>query len=60
MILTTGANESMKPVHDRMPLVLDQEEVLEWMLEDAGTKRLLKKTPCLLERKTDYEQICLF
>ena len=40
--------------------ILDQEEVLEWMLEDAGTKRLLKKTPCLLERKTDYEQICLF
>lgn len=60
VILTTRANESMKPVHDRMPLVLDQKEVLEWMLEDAGTKRLLGKTPCLLERKTDYEQMCLF
>ncbi|MDE7259344.1 MAG: SOS response-associated peptidase [Lachnospiraceae bacterium] len=27
VILTTAANESMNPVHDRMPLLLEQDEI---------------------------------
>ncbi|HET6421203.1 MAG TPA: SOS response-associated peptidase [Geobacteraceae bacterium] len=30
-ILTTGANELIKPVHDRMPLILDREDAELWL-----------------------------
>ncbi len=60
VILTTAANASMKQVHDRMPLVLERREITEWMLDDAKTEGILHKIPCLLERKTDYEQLRLF
>ena len=60
VILTTGANASMKPVHDRMPLILEREEIGEWMLDDTKTEDILRKVPCLLERQSDYEQMSLF
>lgn len=60
VILTTTANASVKPVHDRMPLILERQELAEWMLDDTKTAGILHKTPCLLERKTDYEQLSLF
>lgn len=60
VILTTAANESMEPVHDRMPLILEPDEVGPWIWDDERTKSLLEKEPCLLERRTDYEQMTLF
>lgn len=60
VILTTAANASMEPVHDRMPLILEREEIAQWILDNAKTESILHKIPCLLERKTDYEQISLF
>lgn len=60
VILTTAANTSMKPVHDRMPLILEREKITEWMMDDTKTEGILHQTPCLLERKTDYEQMSLF
>lgn len=60
VILTTAANTSMEPVHDRMPLILEQDEIVEWVLDDTKTERILHQTPCLLERKADYEQMSLF
>ena len=60
IILTTKANASVSPVHDRMPLILERQEVAEWIFHDAKTANILHKTPCLLERKTDYEQLSLF
>lgn len=60
VILTTAANESMKPVHGRMPLILEQEEILPWIFDDKKVEQILQKTPCLLERKTEFEQISLF
>lgn len=60
VILTTAANATMKPVHDRMPLILEREEIAQWILDNAKTESILHKIPCLLERKTDYEQISLF
>ena len=60
VILTTAANASMEPVHDRMPLILERQEIAEWMLDDTKMEGILQKTPCLLERKTDYEQLNLF
>lgn len=60
VILTTAANASMEPVHDRMPLILERQEITAWMLDDTKTEGILYQTPCLLERKTDYEQLSLF
>ena len=60
VILTTGANDSMKPVHDRMPLILEEKEIVPWILDEEEAEGLLHKTPCLLERRSDYEQLTLF
>ena len=60
VILTTGANASMEPVHDRMPLILEQKEISPWILDDEKAQNMLCKTPCLLERRSDYEQLTLF
>ena len=60
VILTTEANESMKSVHDRMPLLLEPDEIEKWLFEDSLTENFLQKTPALLERRTDFEQMSLF
>lgn len=60
VILTTAANASMEPVHDRMPLILERREITEWVLDDTKMEKILHKSPCLLERETDYEQMSLW
>lgn len=60
VILTTGANESMQPVHDRMPLILEPDDIMPWIFDKGETKAFLHKTPCLLERRTEFEQMRLF
>lgn len=60
VILTTEANPSVSAVHDRMPLVLEPKEVEDWILDDGSLEFLLHKTPNLLNRKADYEQMRLF
>ncbi len=60
VILTTAANASMQPVHDRMPLILEPDEIVPWILDDGKTEQILHKTPCLLERRCEFEQISFF
>ena len=60
VILTTEANDSMRPVHDRMPLILERDEIHKWLNEDQMVEDFLQKTPALLERRVEYEQINLF
>lgn len=60
VILTTAANESMRPVHDRMPLILERDEIQPWLREDGQMEAFLRKTPALLERQVDFEQMNLF
>ena len=60
VILTTQANASMAPVHSRMPLVLEREQVREWILDSKKTKELLGQEPPQLERDCEYEQQTLF
>lgn len=62
-ILTTGANASMRPVHDRMPLLLSEEEITGWVGQGDLAARLLKKIPPDLKREKQdggYEQLSLF
>ena len=50
VILTTAANASMKPVHDRMPLVLTEEEGCSWLWDSEAAGRILSQKPEELER----------
>lgn len=60
VILTTEANPSVKPVHDRMPLILERSELEGWVTDDCAAEYFLHKTPALLEREAEYEQMSLF
>ena len=44
VILTTAANSSVSPVHDRMPVILDRGELEEWVLDPQAAMLLLRKT----------------
>ena len=59
VILTTQANASMQPIHDRMPLILERDEVADWLYQDAAAGKILYKSPPLLERRSEYEQMSL-
>lgn len=60
VILTTEANRSMIPVHSRMPLVLEKEQVKDWILNREMTEELLGQIPGELEKSCEYEQQTLF
>jgi putative SOS response-associated peptidase YedK len=38
-IITTDANELMKPIHDRMPVILHRDDEREWLNNDAGIEQ---------------------
>ncbi|MDD3140765.1 MAG: SOS response-associated peptidase [Lachnospiraceae bacterium] len=56
VILTTQANETMAPVHDRMPLIIEPEELETWLYQESGMKELLHKKPISLSRVAGYVQ----
>lgn len=63
VILTTEANESVRGVHERMPVILTRQEIKEWVLDDGRTAELLKKEgPELVSVRPveEYEQLTLF
>lgn len=39
-IITTGANDTLAPIHDRMPVVLEQDDWASWL--DTGPVSLLR------------------
>ena len=56
IILTTQANPSVRLIHHRMPLILEKEELEEWVWEDRSVEKFLKKIPGLLECRQEYRQ----
>lgn len=60
IILTTQANESAASVHERMPLVLEEGEVDDWVLDDGFTEIALRKVPPMMGHRQEYEQQRLF
>ncbi len=50
VILTTEANESMKPVHNRMPVILDKSELESWVFDNDFMRYVLERTPVELMR----------
>lgn len=59
-ILTTAANDSMKDVHHRMPLVLKREQVSPWLEQPDTAGDFLHMTPPALVRTSADAQIRLW
>lgn len=59
-ILTTQANNSMREVHERMPLVLEKEQIETWINDPKATEYFLSMTPPLLNKKRLDNQIGLW
>ena len=60
VILTTAANGSMKPVHDRMPLALRRDQIEPWLTDAEKTDEILSQTPEELSVYREFEQLSLF
>lgn len=59
VILTREADEVVRPVHSRMPLLLTAEQVPEWICSNEKVEELLKIPPTDLYCEKDYEQLSL-
>lgn len=44
-ILTTAANDSVKPVHNRMPLILNKKNLRQWIYDTNYALNFIKETP---------------
>ncbi len=60
MVLTTQANASVRPVHHRMPLILEEAELEDWVFDHHFMEYALSRTPPMLNREQEYEQQRLF
>ncbi len=59
-ILTTKANESVRGIHPRMPVVLRREEIDGWIMEPGAFRRMLKKIPPQLLATAEDNQTSLW
>ena len=59
VIFTTNANQSIVDVHDRMPLILQKDQIHSWLFDCSQTQNLLKQIPVSLKRITEFEQLKL-
>lgn len=60
IIITTQANASVQQVHDRMPLILEEQELQAWIYEDSFLDFALHRVPVQLMKYQEYEQQSLF
>ncbi|MBQ1407217.1 MAG: SOS response-associated peptidase family protein, partial [Eubacterium sp.] len=58
-ILTTDANDSMRPVHSRMPVIVRPEEIRTWILDDSAYPAILHREQAPLVRESDDGQMML-
>ena len=59
VILTTGANDSVRKTHDRMPVLLEKTELESWIFEDDFLEYVLRRVPAKLDKFQEYEQTTL-
>ncbi len=50
VILTTAANESMKDIHNRMPVLLNEDEIEGWLSSREEALSLMKRIPEQLKK----------
>ncbi len=51
VILTTAANDSMREIHDRMPLILNKDEIRDWIMAQTSINEILFRVPLLLKKQ---------
>lgn len=56
-VLTTEANESMRPVHDRMPVMIGKDEIGPWIRDRERLPEFLERPQVQLVREQDTGQI---
>ena len=56
LIHISEANQSMVSTHDRMPFIVEPDQMKDWVLDDTKFSGMLKQTPVLLETKQEYDQ----
>ena len=57
VLITTAANDSMRPVHDRMPLILKEQQLQDWAADTDAARQMLRTVPPQLTRRQEYEQL---
>ena len=60
VILTTAANESMIRTHDRMPLLISETDIRDWIHDDSAIKDFLGAVQPQLTKKQEFEQLTFF
>lgn len=53
VIITTEANSSVKTIHSRMPLLLEQNQIEGWLNKRQEAEKILRQVPCLLNYQID-------
>jgi len=64
-IITTSSNESVSSYHDRMPILVEDNEMIDWLNDFDKARKILYRTPKKLIAKEEvkqeeYEQIHIF
>lgn len=59
IIVTTETNESMSPVHDRMPLILPESQLDDWIYDQKEALAMLRQPSPMLQRFMEEEQLRL-
>ena len=57
VILTTAPNETVKDIHDRMPLILNHDQVRPWLTDAQSALSLLTIVPPALQRSSEDGQL---
>ncbi len=56
VILTAPADDVMRPVHNRMPVCLPEESLVQWLADAEAARRLLEMPGVALKREKPMEQ----
>lgn len=60
VVITTQANETLQRVHGRMPLLLKEEELGDWLFNGQAAEAMLRRAPAEAEYEMEVEQLSLF
>lgn len=59
VVLTTAPNDTVRDIHDRMPLILTHEQVRPWLTDPQAALQLLTQVPPALDHTVEDGQLRL-